>query len=64
MPKLTVLDPQPSTALTRLVDDYLAGRRAEGLSRKTVANYELALRRVLLPWMGRQRVDALDRLTS
>ena len=64
MPKLTVLESQFPTALMRLVDDYLASRRAEGVSRKTIANYELALRRVLLPWMGRQGVDALDRLTS
>ena len=33
------------------------------MSRKTIANYELALRRVLLPWMGRQGIGTLDRLT-
>src|SRR5215472_4684350 len=64
MPELTVLEPGPASPLARLVDDYLANRRAEGLSRKTIANYDLALRRVLLPWLAGQGIDGIEKLTS
>jgi site-specific recombinase XerD len=64
MAELTVLEPQPPSALGRLLDDYLAGRRADGVSRKTLANYDLALRRVLVPWMGRQGIAGVDQLTN
>jgi integrase/recombinase XerD len=64
MTKLTVVEPQPPSTVMRLVEDYLASRRAEGLSRKTVSNYDLALRRVLLPWMGRQDLQSIEALTS
>src|SRR5205823_8954885 len=55
MPKLTVLEPaadRPHQARRRL-----PGQPAGG-------GTEPALRRVLLPWMGRQGVGALDRLTN
>jgi hypothetical protein len=59
-----VLDALPAGPLARLVDDYLANRRARELSRKTIANYELALQRVLLPWLDRQGIVSIGKLTS
>ena len=64
MADLTVLKGSAAGPLARLVDDYLANRRAQGLSRKTIANYELALQRVLLPWIERQGIESIEKLTS
>ena len=60
----TVLKGSAAGPFARLVDDYLANRRAQGLSRKTIANYELALQRVLLPWVERQGIQNIEKLTS
>ncbi len=63
MAKLSVLRPA-TTPLADLVDDYLNHCRAAGLSPATLrGSYELALRRILLPWCrerGVERVDELD----
>lgn len=64
MPDLRVVQPQPAPAIRRLVEDYLANRRAAGLSRKTLANYDLALNRVFMPWLSREDIASIDRLTS
>ena len=58
MPDLKVLEPPPSTALERLVDDYLAACRARGLSPKTVKFvYAYVLKQVFLPFCKREGVE-------
>jgi integrase/recombinase XerD len=64
MPELKVIESEHPSALQRLVDDYLMNRRARGASRKTIANLELALRRVFLPWCAREGVTEVGALTS
>ncbi len=72
MAKLEVVKPKQRTALEQLTDDYLAHVEARGLSRKTIAIYELSLRRVLLPWCAEHGITeaakldqkALDRLSN
>jgi integrase len=54
----------PSTALERLVDDYLNHCRARGLSPRTDSQYSYPLRQVFLPWCsneGIEHVGAFDR---
>jgi integrase/recombinase XerD len=70
--RLEVVQAPARSGLERLCDDYLAHVGARGLSRKTVAIYDLALRRILLPWAEREGVTegaqldqrALDRLST
>jgi site-specific recombinase XerD len=64
MPELKVIEAEHPSALQRLVDDYLMNRRARGASRKTIANLELALRRVFLPWCAREGITEVGALTS
>ena len=74
MPDLQVVAPAPAqTALSRLVDDYLASCRARGLSPRTVDGaYGYPLRQVLLPFCQREGIKepaelnnrALVRLTN
>ncbi len=64
MADLSLVKPRPAGPLAHLLDDYLANRRAQGLSQKTIASYELALQRVLLPRMERQGLSDIERLTS
>ena len=62
--QLSVVPGADLSPLERLVDDYLASCRAQGLSRRTLNAYEFPLRRVLLPWArvaGITRVEELDR---
>jgi len=64
MPELTLVDSQETTALDRLVDDYLASCRARGLSPKTVRFvYAYALRSVFLPFCRREGVAQPDQVT-
>ncbi|MBJ7596509.1 tyrosine-type recombinase/integrase, partial [Candidatus Nephthysia bennettiae] len=58
------MEPTVPSALERLVDDYIVNRRAAGASRKTIANLALALKRVFLPWCGRQGITDVAQLTS
>lgn len=46
------------------MDDYLLSRRAAGASRKTIANLELALRRVFLPWWEEHGISQVAQLQS
>jgi site-specific recombinase XerD len=62
---LTVVTPQPTPALERLVDDYLSACRARGLSPKTVTfSYGYPLRDVFLPWCAREGITGPAQLTS
>jgi len=59
MPNLKVLEPPRSTALERLVDDYLVACRARGLSSKTVKFvYAYVLKQVFLPFCKREGAEA------
>ncbi len=61
-----LLQPDPSTPLSRLVDDYLISCRARGLSPRTDEQYGYALRNVFLRWCdteGITRLEQLDRRT-
>jgi integrase len=64
MAELKVVDGAPRSALARLVDDYLINRKAAGASRKTIANLELALKRIFLPWCAEQVITDVSQLTS
>lgn len=70
---IAVLEPTPSSALERLVDDYLTNCKARGLSPRTVSTcYGHVLNRVFLPWCRSQSIEdvsaldgrAVDRFTS
>ena len=64
MPELTVVEPRETTAVDRLVDDYLASCRARGLSPKTVKFvYAYVLRSVFLPFCRREGVKQPDQVT-
>jgi len=72
VPRVTVVQPTPSTGLERAVDDYLSPCRARGLSPRTMTAYANPLRRVFLPWCADQGVAevaeldqrTLDRFTA
>ncbi len=62
---LSVVAPQPMSALERLVDDYLSACRARGLSPKTVKfAYRTTLQNVFLPWCAREGITEPGQLTS
>jgi site-specific recombinase XerD len=46
------------------VDDYLAAKRAEGLSSKTLAQYSHALQRVLLPFLAQEGITEPEKITT
>lgn len=65
MPDLTLVQPLPASALTRLVDEYLADCSARGLSPKTVrVSYGYPLQRVFLPWAAQQGIAQPEELTT
>lgn len=57
MPQLTVVAAQPSSTWRQLVTDYLLDRRASGITSRTIAIYEDALRNVLLPFLAEHEVE-------
>ncbi|MEO8744862.1 MAG: tyrosine-type recombinase/integrase [Candidatus Dormiibacterota bacterium] len=61
-PPLKIVKPDPSSDLESLVDDYLAHRRAEGLSPHTIALERAVLRQRFLPWCAAQAVKSPDQL--
>jgi site-specific recombinase XerD len=61
--KLSVIEPAPSSALQRLVVDYLQDRRVN-CSPKTIRIYRDALEEVLLPFCAAREVDRIDQLTD
>jgi site-specific recombinase XerD len=62
VPRMTVVQPGPSTGLERAVEDYLSSCRARGLSPRTMTAYGNPLRRVFLPWCAGQGVAEVDQL--
>jgi site-specific recombinase XerD len=60
---LSVITPTPSSALQRLVADYLQDRRVK-CSPKTISIYRDALEEVLLPLCANHGVDRIDQLTE
>lgn len=70
--KLQVVAAPAPTALETSIADYLASVRARGCSPRTLDHYDAVLRRVLLPFLTAQGIDApaainqrvLDRLSS
>jgi site-specific recombinase XerD len=61
--KLSVVEAEPSSALTRLVADYLQNRRVN-CSPKTIRIYRDALVEVLLPFCAARGVERIDQLTD
>src|SRR4051812_33954057 len=53
---------EPTTPLSRLVDDYLAHVRGRGVSPSTNTAYSHALRTVLLPWCSEARIERVEYL--
>ena len=72
MPELTIVETPAPSPLARLVEDFLASKRAGGKSPRTLEAYEYPLRRLLLPFCEREgltqpaQVDqrGLDRLSA
>jgi integrase/recombinase XerD len=65
VPELTLVEPQASAPLVRLVEEYLAHCRARGLSPKTVTGaYGYPLREVFLPFCAREGIKAPAELTG
>lgn len=63
MSSLMVVNPDPSTPLRRLVDDFLASCRARGLSPATLnRGYGLHLERVFLPWCAENGITTPEQL--
>ncbi|MGA2284288.1 MAG: tyrosine-type recombinase/integrase [Candidatus Dormibacteria bacterium] len=65
MPDLTLVKPEIPTALSRLVDDYLAHCRASNLSVRTWKGaYGYTLERIFLPWCAEQGVAEPSQLDT
>jgi len=65
MTNLAVVAGSGSTALARLVDDYLGHCRAKGLAPKTIkGSYGYPLEEVFLPWCAAQQVAEPAELTN
>lgn len=64
MPKLAVVKTPIPTAIATLVSDFLASKRAEGLSIRTTEHYQNSLRKVFLPWCVDQGVSDPAQLTN
>jgi integrase len=63
--KLTVVRPGGSSALDRLVNDYLMSCKAKGLSPNTIDNsYGFPLRGIFLPWCADHKVNDVADLNS
>jgi integrase/recombinase XerD len=60
----TVRPSDPPAQLEELVSDYLQDRRAAGISPKTVAIYEAALRKVLMPFCLGAGITRAEQLAS
>lgn len=65
MAKVTVVEPAPSSRLTRLVDDYLMECRARGLAPSTIHNsYGYPLRSIFLPWCADNDIETPEQLDA
>jgi site-specific recombinase XerD len=61
--KLAVVAPTPTTALQRLVEDFLAHCRAKGNSPKTMEAYSYPLRGIFLPFCAKEGVGDAAEIT-
>jgi integrase/recombinase XerD len=65
MTSLKIVEPRPTPALVRLLDDYDASLRARGRSKKTIQyGYGYPLREVFLPFCAEQGITAPVELTQ
>jgi integrase len=65
VPKLTVIDPPPATAMQRLVEDFLDYHRGMGHSIRTTRDaYGYPLRTLLLPFCAAEGVEQPSQLTD
>jgi site-specific recombinase XerD len=62
--RLKVIEAPPAPRIGRLVDDYLAAKRAEGLSSKTLKQYSYALQRVFLPFLAEEGITEPEELST
>lgn len=63
MANLKVVQPKALSPIAALVDDFLAARRTEGRSLRTIGWYEDTLRRELLPWCASEGITDTAQLT-
>ena len=63
MPKLTVVERPAQTAIATLAGDFLASRRADGLSARTIGHYASCLFQVFLPWCAGEGITDPGLLT-
>jgi site-specific recombinase XerD len=61
--RLSVVKPEVPTALATLADDFLADRRANGLSVRTVEAYAYPVLHEFLPWAAEQGITDPGQLT-
>jgi site-specific recombinase XerD len=64
MPKLSVVETPVPTAIATLVNDFLADRRSNGLSLRTIEAYEYPLTRQFLPFCAAEGVTDPGQLTA
>jgi integrase/recombinase XerD len=62
--KLALVEPEVPTPLTALAEAFLADKRANGLSLRTVAWYSDALQKEFLPWCAREGITDPVQLTK
>jgi integrase/recombinase XerD len=61
-PTLSLVARDGASPLERLIDDYLAHCRAQGLSRGSLNAYEFPLRKIFLPWASSAGISSLAEL--
>lgn len=61
--KLSLVEPEAPTAIASLASDFLADRRSNGLSLRTIESYSYPLTRQFLPWCAREGITHPDQLT-
>lgn len=62
-PKLTIVETPTQTAISTLASDFLASRRADGLSARTIGHYSNCLSQVFLPWCAGEGITDPGQLT-
>jgi integrase/recombinase XerD len=64
MPKAAVVESAPPSAVVVLVEDYLASKRAAGVSSKTTTHYRSVLTTILLPFCAAEGITEPEQLTQ
>lgn len=64
MPRLAIVKTPTPAAITVLANDFLASRRAQGLSVRTVEHYQNSLHKVFLPWCAGEEITDPSMLTN